>query len=53
MQAAVSYALLFGVDPMAFLDRQAQDLPVLRSLIDIADARIRAAQKEVTHGQRR
>lgn len=53
MQAAVSYGLLFNVDPMAFLDRPEQDLPVLLSILDIADKRMRRAQEETANGNRR
>jgi hypothetical protein len=53
VQAAVSYGLLFNVDPMAFLDRPEQDLPVLLSILDIGHGRVRRAQEETANGQRR
>ncbi len=52
MQAAVSYGLMFQVDPMAVLDRPAEDLPVILAILDIADKRIRRSQED-THGKRR
>ena len=48
MQAAVSYGLVFQCDPMAFLDRDSTDLPVLLTLLDIADKRLRREQEK--HG---
>lgn len=52
MQAAVSYGLIFNCDPMGFMDRPEEDLPVLLSMIDIADKRIRRSQEE-HNGNRR
>ena len=53
MQAAVDYAWAFNCDPMAFLDRPAEDLPVLRTLIDIAVTRTKAAIEEAKRGDSR
>jgi hypothetical protein len=52
VQAAVSYGLMFQCDPMAFLDRPEEDLPVLLALMDLADKRLRRSQ-EVADGKRR
>jgi hypothetical protein len=53
VQAAVSWGLVFQCDPMGFLDRPSEDLPVLLAILDIADRRLRRAQDEVTNGKRR
>ena len=50
MQAAASYALLFQCDPMAFLDRPVEDLPVLLTLMDLADRRMKRATEEAKRG---
>lgn len=46
----MSYGLLFQCDPMAFLDRPAEDLPVLLTLIDVADRRIKKHYEEAKRG---
>jgi len=50
VQAAVSYGLMFQVDPMGFLDRPAEDLPVLLAVLDIGDKRLRRSREETQHG---
>jgi hypothetical protein len=52
VQAAVSYGLMFQCDPMSFLDRPEEDLPVLLALMDLADKRLRRSQ-EAADGKRR
>lgn len=52
MQAAVSYGLLFQCDPMRFLDRPSEDLPVMLAMLDIADRRLRRSQEDA-HGNGR
>jgi len=52
VQAAVTYGLMFQCDPMGFLDRPEEDLPVLLAVLDIADKRLRRSQ-EVADGKRR
>ena len=41
VQAAVSYGLTFGCDPLTVLDRPDRDLPVILSILEIADNRLR------------
>ena len=41
MQAAVSYGLIFRCDPLAFLDRDESDYPLLLALVTVADERLR------------
>lgn len=49
----MSYGLMFQVDPMrSFLDRPEEDLPVLLTILDLADKRIRRTQEE-HNGKRR
>jgi len=50
VQAAVSYGLMFQCDPMGFLDRPAEDLPVLLTVLDLGDKRLRRLHKEATDG---
>lgn len=51
VRAAVAYGLMFQCDPMAaFLDRPEDDLPVLMSVLRIADSRMRKAQEEARRG---
>jgi hypothetical protein len=50
VQAAVSWGLMFQVDPMGFLDRPEEDLPVLLAILDLADKRLRQSRKEAEHG---
>ena len=53
MQAAVSYGLMFQCDPMgSFMDRPVEDLPVLLTMLEIADRRLRRSQEEA-NGKRR
>lgn len=54
MQAAATYGLMFRCDPMQFLDRPVEDLPVLLAVLDIADKRLRRVQEEAERdGKRR
>ena len=41
---------MFQVDPMGFLDRPEEDLPVLLAMLDLADKRLRQSRKEAEHG---
>jgi hypothetical protein len=46
VQTAAAWGLVFHVDPMGFLDRPAQDLPVMLAVLDVANARLRAVNEE-------
>jgi len=50
VQAAVSYGLMFQCDPMRFMDRPAEDLPVLLAVLDLADRRLRRSREETPNG---